>query len=47
MNDREECGGCIYWDGDDGRCRNESSQHFMHESNDGCDNKCEQGEGNG
>ena len=25
---KEECGGCQYWDGDDGRCRNPESEYY-------------------
>jgi hypothetical protein len=36
---KEECGGCQYWDGDDGRCRNPESKHYMAETNDGCERR--------
>lgn len=25
---KAECGGCQYWDGDDGRCRNPESEYY-------------------
>ena len=34
-----ECGGCTYWDGDDGRCRNGQSVEYMRETDDGCDKR--------
>lgn len=41
VQDHEDngCGGCIYWDGDDGRCWNASAQRFKQENGDGCDKK--------
>lgn len=33
------CGGCKYWDGDDGRCHNAVSPRFMHETDDGCEKR--------
>ena len=33
----DDCAGCTYWDGDDGRCRNGSSPEFMRETQDGCE----------
>ena len=32
----DECAGCIYWDGDDGMCRNPNSQYFMSFTDNGC-----------
>lgn len=39
MNVAEECAGCSHWDGDDGRCRNHESEHFMAVTDDGCEMK--------
>ena len=36
---KPECGGCQYWDGDDGRCRNPESKHYMAETDDGCERR--------
>ena len=38
-DDSLTCAGCAYWDGDDGRCRNGSSVHYMAEYEDGCEKK--------
>lgn len=37
LNYTPDCGGCQYWDGDDGRCRNPASRRFMQETEDGCE----------
>ena len=36
---KPECCGCQYWDGDDGRCRNPESKHYMAETDDGCERR--------
>ena len=38
-DDYPTCGGCQYWDGDDGRCRNPNSGRFMMETEDGCEKR--------
>ena len=35
----DDCAGCTYWDGDDGRCRNGNSPEYMRETEDGCELK--------
>lgn len=34
---KDDCAGCVYWDGDDGRCRNGSSRYYMQETDNGCE----------
>ena len=38
-DDERTCENCQYWDGDDGRCRNPESKHYMEETDDGCERR--------